>query len=70
MQHRPNPVQTPDQQFIPQQQPPQMPGFQATPGVPAGAPAPPPQPPRPPSPKFISVDMPAAKISHSDVYMR
>ena len=84
--HRPSPVQTPEQSFNqqPQQQAtqmpqqPGMPGFQATPagvtpqmpGMVAGPAVPPPQPQRPPSPKFISVDMPAAKISHSDVYMR
>ena len=35
-----------------------------------GLPPPPPQPPRPPSPKFVSVDLPPAKLAHSDVYLK
>lgn len=77
--HRSSPAQTPDQQQMGhQQQPtaPGMPGFQGTPGtnpqmgMMTGAQSAAAPPVRPPSPKFVSVDMPAAKISHSDVYMR
>jgi len=74
--HRPSPAQTPDSNN-PQQMAQPMQLFQMTPvsQVPAMAGqqvsvATPPQPPRPPSPKFVSVDMPPQKITHSSVYMK